>query len=544
MTANFELTISSLLPKCTFHHLKQIQALLITTTLAQNIPIFSKFLRRTTEFGTMGYSDTIFSQLGESLLDEETILWNVMIRGYAFNGPAEIALQLFDEMLQRGLKPHNYTYPYVISSCCELGLYRRAKMVHCQIVKSGFGSNPSVSSSIFNMYLKMMNSDSKLSNARKVFDEMPVKPVEVCNKLISEFVNSGDVKSAREVFDEMKERDVVSWNSMISGYAKIGEVAIARELFDFMPEKNVISWTSMIGAYSDSGDLKTAIQVFEEMPLKNVVSWNSMISSYINHNKFTEALDLFLEMQSEGFVPDSYTYVSVLLACSKLGNLEFGKYVHYLIRDWSQLQVIVWTALVDMYAQCGDIDRSFIVFTKMGNNKDVFCWNVMIRALAINGRAEDAIKLFKSMDLKPNDFSFMSVLFACSHGGLLEEGREIFSSMVKPKIEHYGCMVDLLCRNGLVDEAKNLVEGMPYKADAAILGSLLSGCKARSDLKSAETLGKRAYESSVDEPGVYALWSSIHASVGQWVEAGEARDKMEDMKIVKITGTSNYHVGC
>ncbi|CAN1158837.1 Pentatricopeptide repeat-containing protein At3g29230 [Linum perenne] len=546
MIRNFDLKISDLLQQCTFQHLRQIQAILITTTLTQNIPIFSKFLRRTTEFGTMGYSEAIFSQLGNNLLDE-TILWNVMIRGYAFNGPFENALQLFDEMLQRGLKPHNYTYPYVISSCCELGLYRRGKVVHCQILKSGFGCNPSVGGSLLNLYLKMVDSDSKLVNARKVFDEMPVRPVEVCNRLIAEYVNSGDVGSARWLFDEMTDRDVVSWNSMVSGYAKIGEVANARELFDCMPEKNVISWTSMISAYSDSGDFKTARQVFDEMPLRNVVSWNAMISSYINHKKFEEALDLFLQMQSEGFLPDGYTFVSILIACSKLGDLEFGKYVHYLIRDWSKLQVVVGTALVEMYAQCGDVDRSFSIFTKI-RGKDVFCWNVMIRSLAINGRAEDAIKLFRLMQrtkhLTPNDFSFTSVLFACSHGGLLEEGREIFSSMARPKIEHYGCMVDLLCRNGLVDEARVLVEGMPYEPDAAMLGALLSGCKARSDLGLAEIVGKRAMESSVNEPGVYALLSSIHASVGQWPEAREAREKMEEINIVKTTGTSNYHVGC
>ncbi|CAI0403385.1 unnamed protein product [Linum tenue] len=488
MTWDFDLKITGLLPKCTFQHLKQIQAFLITTSLAQNIPIFSKFLRRSTEFGTMGYSDVIFSQLGDHFLNE-TILWNVMIRGYAFNGPVENALLLFDEMLQRGVKPHNYTYPYVISSCCEYGWYREAEIVHCQIVKSGFESNPSVANSLFNMYLKMP----------------------AC-------------------------------------YAKAGEVANARELFDSMPERNVISWTSMIGVYADAGDLETARQVFDEMPHRNVVSWNSMISCYIHHSKFEETLSLFLQMQSEGLLPDGYTFVSALLACSKLGDLEFGRYVHCLIRDWSQLRVMVGTALVEMYAQCGDVNRSFSIFTKIGN-KDVFCWNVMIRSLAIHGRAEDAIKLFWSMQkagTKPNDYSFTSTLFACSLGGLLEEGRRIFASMardyqVRPKIEHYGCMVDLLCRNGQVEEAQVLVRNMPYEPDTAILGALLAGCKVRGDVKSAETVGKRAMESTAEESGVYALLSSIHADAGQWPEVQEAREKMDEMKIHKTTGISNYH---
>ncbi|CAI0403392.1 unnamed protein product [Linum tenue] len=147
---------------------------------------------------------------------------------------------------------------------------------------------------------------------------------------------------------------------------------------------------------------------------------------------------------------------------------------------------------------------------------------------------------------KPNDYSFTSTLFACSLGGLLEEGRRIFASMardyqVRPKIEHYGCMVDLLCRNGQVEEAQVLVRNMPYEPDTAILGALLAGCKVRGDVKSAETVGKRAMESTAEESGVYALLSSIHADAGQWPEVQEAREKMDEMKIHKTTGISNYH---
>ncbi|XVE58553.1 hypothetical protein DITRI_Ditri04bG0178600 [Diplodiscus trichospermus] len=386
-----------------------------------------------------------------------------------------------------------------------------------------------------------------LSDPRKVFDEMRVKPVEVWNQMIYRSVCDDNISSARELFDSMPEKDVVSWNTMISGYTSVGKLSKARDLFERMPEKNVVSWTTMIGAYADAGDLETARMFFEKMPCRNVVSWNSMICSYTKLGRFQEALNLFEQMQSQGIVSDEYTFVSVLSACSRLGALEVGKWIHYLIQDWPQLGVRVRTALIDMYAKCGDISRAFTLFIKIKKN-DVFCWNVMIKSLAIHGKTKDAIKIFYLMQkdgLKPNDFTFTSVLFACSHGGLVAQGRKIFYSMetdfgISPKLEHFGCFVDLLSRNGRLEESQLVVKEMPYKPDIAIWGALLGGCRVRGDLKLAERVIERATELESKEAGVHVLLSNIHASVGQWSEALNARERMENKKILKKVGRSSF----
>ncbi|KAL5811185.1 hypothetical protein ACOSQ4_027753 [Xanthoceras sorbifolium] len=552
MARFLELKISNLLPKCKFQQLKQIQASIITTSLSRDLQIFSKFLRRSTEFGSMEYSDLIFSQMGR-VFDTEIMIWNIMIRGYAYNGPHEKCLSLFDEIAQRGLEPNSYTYPYILNACSEMGFYRNGQKVHCRIVKSGFESSFAVTSSLFNIYIKMPYSfdvglvyNGKLSDARRVFDDMCVKPVELWNKMIFEYVKRDDIILARQLFDEMPERDVVSWNSMISGFAKLREIANARDFFERMPEKNVVSWTLMIGAYSDVGDLETARKFFNQMPRRNVVTWNSMISSYTQRGKFEQALDLFVQMQLEGVVSDGYTFVSVLSACSHLGDLEFGKWIHYLIGDWYQLGVILGTALVDMYAKCGDINRAFSLFIKIGK-KDVFSWNVMIKSLAIHGRTEDAIKMFlllQKTGVKPNEFTFSSILFACSHGGLVEEGCRIFYSMerdfgIRPKLEHFGCLIDLLSRNDQVERAELLIKDMPFEPDIAVWGALLGGCRVRNDLKLAEKVIEKATELEANEPGVYALLSNIHASVGQWQEALSAREKMEERNLYKKAGCSS-----
>ncbi|KAK1554109.1 hypothetical protein Q3G72_008016 [Acer saccharum] len=412
-----ELKISNLLQKCRFQHLKQIQALIITTSLSRDLQILSKFLRRSTEFGSMDYSNLIFSQMGR-VFDTEIVIWNTMIRGYAYNGPHEKCLSLFDEIPHRGLEPDSYTYPYVLNACSEMGSYRDGSKLHCRIVKSGFESSFAVTSALFNIYTQ--------------------------------------------------------------------------------------------------------------------------------RGKFEQALDLFVQMQSEGIVPDRYTFVSVLSACSHLGDLEFGKWIHYLIGDWSRLGVILGTALVDMYAKCGDINRAFSLFIKIGK-KDVFSWNVMIKSLAIHGRTEDAIKMFlllEKIGVKPNEFTFTSVLFACSHGGLVEEGCRIFYSMerdfgVRLKLEHFGCLVDLLSRKGQVEKAELLIKDMPFEPDVAIWGALLGGCRVRNDLKLAEKVIEKATALEANEPGVYALLSNIHAAVGQWPEAISAREEMEERNLHKEAGISS-----
>lgn len=549
-----EAKVSYFLQQCTFKQLKQIHAFIVTTSLLhENIQIRLKFLRRSTEFGGMEYSTLIFSQMGGLCFNNEITLWNAMIRGFAYNGPFDRCISMYHEMRQRGLQSNNFTFPYVINSCTALRWFRTGEKVQCQIIKAGFESAFPVANSLFNLYLKMVEAfqlgvpeNDRMNDVRKIFSDMCNKPVELWNRLITGYTVIGDIKRARQLFDNMPERDIVSWNSVISGYARVGDVANARDLFDLMPEKNVVSWTSMIGAYADCGDLERARIFFEEMPERNVVSWNSMISSYTRYGKFEEALDLFSRMKFEGVDSDGYTYVSALSACSHLGALEFGSWVHSLIEDWLNLAVTVGTALVEMYAKCGDVNRAFTVFIKI-QNKDVFSYNVMIRSLAIHGRTQDAIKIFYLMQekgLEPNDFTFTSALFACSHGGLVDEGREIFSSIKKkfgasPKLEHYGSMIDLLSRNDKVEEALVMVKEMPLEPDIAIWGALLGGCKVRGDLKLAELVIETAHGVNVNESGVFVLLSNIHASMGQWKEAIDARDKMEQKNIWKRTGCSN-----
>lgn len=414
-------------------------------------------------------------------------------------------------MAQTGLAPNEFTYSDVVASCGALGEYGTGKKTHCRALKAGFDLIPLVSTSLFNLYAA-----SNLVDARKTFDGFAMKAVGLWNKMMSLYVGTGDVLSARKLFDEMPVRDVVSWNTILSGYVRTKQVERAKNLFQEMSERNVFSYTLMVGALADARDLTAASKLFDEIPDKNIVTWNCMLSAYTQSGRFQQALDLFLQMLSIGILPDGFTFVSALSACAHLRDLKTGKWIHlHLMGNWLCFGAIVGTALMEMYAKCGDIDSAFRIFIKTAN-KDVFCWNIMIKALAMHGRANEALRLFAPMrneNLQPNAFTLMSVLFACSHGGLVEEGRQIFESMetefkIKPRMEHYGCLIDLLCCAGRLEEACEVVKEMPLKPDGLVWGALLGGLRAGNCTALAEEVMEIVQEVDDNGNGVYSIMSA------------------------------------
>lgn len=304
----------------------------------------------------------------------------------------------------------------------------------------------------------------------------------------------------------------------------------------------------MVRGLADAGDLRMARQLFDEMPERNLVSWNCMLSSYTKTGRFKQAMDLFLQMQSHRISPDGFTLVAALSACAHLGALETGKQIHFhlIAGNFLQYGAIVGTALIEMYAKCGDIESAFTIFIKTAN-KDAFCWNVMIKALAAHGRASDALRLFASMmkqKLQVNDFTFMSVLFACSHGGMVKEGRQIFESMerdfnIKPRIEHYGCLIDLLGRAGRVEEAYQIAKEMPFKPDILVWGALLGGCRNGNETALVGRVMESIQEVNDNGSGVCAIISNMYAASSRWSDAQRTREKLRDRRIWKIAGLSS-----
>ncbi|KAL6616268.1 hypothetical protein ACP70R_038538 [Stipagrostis hirtigluma subsp. patula] len=306
---------------------------------------------------------------------------------------------------------------------------------------------------------------------------------------------------------------------LLNLYAKCQEVALARTVFDGMVgDKNLAAWSAMIGGYSRVG-------------------------------MANEALGLFREMQAAGVEPDEVTMVSVISACAKAGALDLGRWVHaYIDRKGIKIDLELSTALIDMYAKCGLIERARGVFDAMVE-RDTKAWSAMIVGLAIHGLVEDALGLFSRMlalKVRPNNVTFIGVLSACAHSGLVDDGRRYWSTMqklgIEPSMENYGCMVDLLCRSGLLDDAYSFVTNMPISPNSVIWRSLLVASKSSDRIDIVESASKRLLELEPLNPENYVLLSNLYASSSQWDRVSYMRKKMKDSNVTPVPGCSSIEI--
>ncbi|GMP94174.1 hypothetical protein CsSME_00043722 [Camellia sinensis var. sinensis] len=329
---------------------------------------------------------------------------------------------------------------------------------------------------------------------------------------------------------------------------------IQAQLFKLGFHSDVYVNNSLIHFYGTCGCLDSARHVFDKMPERSVVSWNVMIEALVQLGEFENALKLFVEMQSL-FEPDGYSLQSVVNACAGLGALSLGLWVHaYVLRkcdsDISD-DVLMNSSLVDMYCKCGSLDIAKQVFERM-QKRDVTSWNSMILGLAMHGQAEAALEYFTRMvdeDLMPNSVTFVGVLSACNHRGMVAEGRKYFNAMIRdymiePVLEHYGCLVDLLARAGFIDEALDLVSNMPIKPDVVIWRSLLDACcKKNADVQLSEEVAKQLIESEGGVcSGVYVLLSRVYGYASKWNEVGLVRKLMTDKGVTKEPGCSSIEI--
>ncbi|KAB1215472.1 hypothetical protein CJ030_MR4G022368 [Morella rubra] len=387
--------------------------------------------------------------------------------------------------------------------------------------------------------------------ARMLFDEMTARSDVSWTALICGYVRSGDMDNARLLFGQMPEKDLVVFNAMIDGYVKFGEMASAQKLFDEMPDKNVVSLTSMIYGYCHNGDVESARLLFDAMPEKNVFSWNAMIGGYCRNKQPDEALRLFQEMQATAsFEPDEVTLVSILPAIADLGALDLGGWVHRFVRKRKLDRATNGcTALVDMYAKCGEITKAKRLFDEMPG-KETASWNALIYGFAVNGCGKEALEIFTEMQSgrnKPNEITFLSVLSACNHSGLVEEGKNWFKAMkefgLTPKVEHYGCMIDLLGRAGCLDEAEQLIESMPHTVNGKILSSFLFACGCSNDITRAERVLKKAVKTEPQNEGNYIMLRNLYATEERWRDVEEIKGLMRRNGVNKEVGCSVIEVG-
>ncbi|KAE8698306.1 beta-1,3-galactosyltransferase 7-like [Hibiscus syriacus] len=337
-------------------------------------------------------------------------------------------------------------------------------------------------------------------------------------------------------------------NNLIHMYVNFRALEDARKVFDKMPgnKREVVSWTTLISGYAQLGLVDAAVEIFELMPERNSVSWNAMIAAYVQSNRFHEAFGLFNRMRAEKVVLDKYLAASMLSACTGLGALEQGEWIHEYIQNKEiELDSKLATTIFDMHCKCRCLEKDYETFKGL-TCKGISSWNCMIGGFAMHGKGEAAIAIFKEMEKEgvgSDDITFVNILGACSHSGLIEEGHYYFRYMtevhgIEPRMEHYGCMVDLLGRAGLLAEAKTLIDQMPMSPDVGVLGALFGACRIHGNIELGEEIGKRVIELEPDNSGRYVLLANMYADAGRWEDVANVRRMMNERGVKKVPGFS------
>ncbi|XP_057950036.1 putative pentatricopeptide repeat-containing protein At5g40405 [Malania oleifera] len=346
------------------------------------------------------------------------------------------------------------------------------------------------------------------------------------------------------------EHDPHVHSGLINMYAELGRLDSSVRVFMEISEPDFVTQTATVSALAKSGDVDFARELFDKMPYKDPIAWNAMIAGYAQCGHSREALRLFHLMQMEGVKVNEPSMVSVLSACTQLGALDQGRWAHaYIERKNLHMTLTLGSALVDMYAKCGNMDKAMEVFWGL-KVKNVYTWTIAMGGLAMNGAGEKCLELFSLMKqdgVQPNEVTFVSVLRGCSVVGLVEEGRKHFYSMskvygIEPQLEHYGCMVDLFGRVGRLDEALNFISNMPLKPHAGAWGALLNACRIYRNMELGELASRKLVELEAKNHGAFVLLSNIYAESKNWDRVSNVRQIMKAKGVRKLPGCSVIEV--
>ncbi|XP_023734552.1 pentatricopeptide repeat-containing protein At5g48910 [Lactuca sativa] len=502
--------LNLLTTKCTtsLQHLKQTHALILKTNHFQDHYVSGALIKCYSYpyFNTFDSSLQVFHQVP----NPNVFVWNSVIKACFDNNNPSLALLFYLKMVVSDSKPNKFTYPILFKACMAVKSVEEGGQIHCHVVKNGFMEDGYVKSAGIQMY----SSFERLTEARMILD--------------------------------YSESDVICFNAMIDGYLKCGEIESAIVLFNSTVKKNVGSWNAMVSGLAKCGMVEAARKMFDEMPERDEISWSAMIDGYNKNGCFKESLEVFRMMQKAKIKPKKFVLSSVALACANVGSLDQGKWIHgYARRNYIELDAVLGTAFIDMYAKLGRLDLSWDVFETM-KTKEISSWNAMIRGLAMHGRANDAIDIFSRMKkerLKPDKITFVGLLNACAHGGLDDVGLQYFNQMeevfgIEPTVEHYGCVVDMLGRAGRLTEAEEVIHNMPITPSPAVFGALLGACRVYGDVDVGERIGKILIEMDPRNGGRYALLSNIYAKAGRWEDVERLRVLMKENGVKTTTGKS------
>ncbi|XP_068646642.1 putative pentatricopeptide repeat-containing protein At3g15130 [Aristolochia californica] len=498
--------------------------------------------------GKTDVSRVIFERMPE----KNVVSWTSLMGGYLLQGKPKESLYLFGQMGLSGTKANEYTFSTNLKAC---GLVRRLEygvQIHVFCIKTGFEGHPVVGNSIIDMYSK----NDRIVEANLMFERMPERNLISWNALIAGYNRGGHLGSSLALFKQVREQgetlDEFTYSSVLKACSVLGAIHQGAQLHAFLVANKLLTSdqtiiaTALIDMYVKCRCLTEAQNVFDQIKYKNEVSWTTIIVGYAQEGRLPEATGLFNQFRKTRIEIDSFILSSLIGLLADFALVEQGKQLHsYTVKTPSGLDTSVANSIMDMYLKCGLTNEAEKKFHDVVQ-KNVVSWTVMITGHAKHGNGREAIHLFENMqfeNIQPDDVTYLAVLSACSHSGLLEEGQEYFSRLlkdyqIKAKVEHYSCMVDLLCRAGNLKQAKNLIETMPLEPSVGIWQTLLGACRNYRNLEMGREVGEFLMRLDSENPVNYVMMSNIYAEAGQWDQCERIRVIMKMKGLKKEAGRS------
>ncbi|KAG6518800.1 hypothetical protein ZIOFF_022281 [Zingiber officinale] len=484
----------------------------------------------------------------QAMPERDVISWTAMIVVHMRKGQILECMHMFSEMRDSGVDADGVLLSCILLGFSDAGKVCQGKGFHGMVLRRNYELSMLVINALISMYCKF----GLLYLARKVFDAVDNRDAESWNLMVISYGKAGLDIECLDLFRQMQFQglisDLNSFASAISSCSHLMALRLGQSIHCYTMKVSLDECKSicntLVGMYGQCRAFHLAQRIFEKTS-KDAVTWNALIASYAHHGYSHNALSLFYQMLLSDVKPSLTTLIIVLSACSCVGALNLGKWIHNYAKEMElEHDVSLNTALVDMYAKCGQLEISRGIFDSMPE-RDIVAWNAMLSGYGIHGHAKEAIMLFGEMEkigIRPNETTFLAILSACSHAGFVDEGKEFFDKMnmysISPMLKHYACMVDLLGRSGYLYDAEDMVLKMPIKPDGAIWGTLLGACKIHNNVALGERVAKEAFDSEPENDGYYILMSNMYSGDGKWKEVESLRGMMKDNRMKKTVGWS------
>ncbi|VFQ94818.1 unnamed protein product [Cuscuta campestris] len=536
---------------------RQLHAFMLVSGLVNSSPIcITSLVNMYSKCNPNSMSDAL-SVFSTSPPQSRTVfVYNALISGFvAHDSPKEV-LQIYSEMRIFGLVPDKFTFPCVIKAASSCKQILCMKNYHGLVFKLGLEFDSFIGSALMHSYLTF----GLTEDAEEVFDELPVRDdVVLWNAMINGYSQSGKFDRAVEVFTRMTD-DEVSPNrftitGVLSALSNTESLHRGREMHGFVIRKGhdegIAVQNALIDMYGKCKRTSDALQVFEMMDEKDIFSWNSILCVYEQCGDNEGTLKLFKRMLCTQMQPDLVTVTTVLPACAHLAALRHGKEIHaYMILSMLKNNncdndSYIDNAIMDMYAKCGSLDDAQMLFDTI-INKDVASWNIMIKGYGMHGHGKKALHMFSRMcekGVKPDEVTFVGVLSACSHSGLIDQGRDFLLNMlpihgIVPRIEHYTCVIDMLGRAGQLKAAYDLLLAMPVNPNPVVWRAFLAACRLHGNADLAVVAAGKVLELNPEHCGNYVMLSNVYGAGDRYEEVTEVREVMRAQDVRKVPGCS------